>query len=63
VALTEHPGSEALERDRADVIAAPDDITHLRYPDSDVIVLVPELMGEATGRGDRLDREAIFDAA
>ena len=32
-------------------------------PDSDVIVLVPELMGEATRRGDRLDREAIFGAA
>ena len=31
--------------------------------DSDVIVLVPELMGEATRRGDRLDREAIFGAA
>jgi hypothetical protein len=28
-----------------------------------VIVLVPELMGEATRRGDRLDREAIFGAA
>ena len=33
------------------------------FPDSDVIVLVPELMGEATRRGDRLDREAIFGAA
>ena len=32
-------------------------------PDSDVIVLVPELMGEATRRGDRLDREAIFGVA
>jgi hypothetical protein len=32
-------------------------------PDSDVIVLVPELMDEATRRGDRLDREAIFGAA
>lgn len=28
-----------------------------------MIVLVPELMGEATRRGDRLDREAIFGAA
>ena len=33
------------------------------FPASDVIVLVPELMGEATRRGDGLDREAIFGAA
>jgi len=33
------------------------------FPDSGVIILVPELMGEATRRGDRLDREAIFGAA
>ena len=33
------------------------------FPDSDVLVLVPELMDEATRRGDRLDREAIFGAA
>jgi hypothetical protein len=32
-----HPasGSEPLELDRADVIAAPDGITHLRYPIKD----------------------------
>jgi hypothetical protein len=30
--LIEHPGSEPLELDRADVIAAPDGITHLRDP-------------------------------
>ena len=29
----------------------------------DVVVLVPELMGKATRRGDRLDSEAVFDAA
>jgi hypothetical protein len=29
----------------------------------DAVVLVPELMGEATRRGDRLDGEAVFDAA
>jgi hypothetical protein len=27
-----HPGSEPLELDRADVIAAPDGIDHPRYP-------------------------------
>lgn len=31
-ALTEHPGSEPLELDHADDIAAPDGITHLRDP-------------------------------
>jgi len=31
-ALMEHPGSEPLELHRADVIAAPDGITHLRDP-------------------------------
>jgi hypothetical protein len=31
-ALIEHPGSEPLELDHADVIAAPDGITHLRHP-------------------------------
>jgi hypothetical protein len=30
--LIEHPGSEPLELDRADVIAAPEGITHLRDP-------------------------------
>jgi hypothetical protein len=34
-----------------------------KVPGLDVVVLVPELMGKATGRGDRLDGEAVFDAA
>ena len=34
-----------------------------KVPGLDVVVLVPELVGKATRRGDRLDGEAVFDAA